>query len=1048
MGAEERVARRSELRVRVERVALYDHPLFGPEDRLYARLRILYGEYRRRLEAQTVSYLRRRLRAVEAEDVAAALVAEDQSLAEIAEALYTTWNQLKGLREHQGFASTPAKLVAVNLKRKDEEEQSRSPHEQFVLKLRTTDVTPDDQVPVRELVRRRRARHQEFAARLSVHGHKVALTARGKLEWPTFTVALDYEARLRLERRPVDVRVDLWHKSALIARIRVPVPGTAVDNATAQSLAPITTWCHFSSEKHAWDDELAAGDDVQVLASRRNASQWVEGTVGKVKRRCTGTYFEVRTGDAATVWAPRSKIRRGDGLEVRRRRVTGAALVATGWTGLGCTDTLPPRPDERTAAIALTAGVTPCTQQVASLLALDDGFRFDPNDPRNQDLARKKRSARATVHGGFRAQELKLRLSKVAPRLTPRLELLALRARKPHLVPGAVPVDDAACSPLFPPSDEHATTPWSQRIREALARRGQRLSVAALVRPPHQNDPPALLRRKRNLRPSVAVPVASVAAPTTAAARLLVQVVAATDVPPRSAAPESNATTLIEAAHEARQRRDRVGETHYFVTASFQEHRRTSTKARAARWKDVLDLPFVPPQGEFAPSNLARVEDVLELGLFCETVGGSTTFLGDLTIPFATIYKRSGELAANLPLRVPDARIPAIKERPWLQIAVFLRPPLKPPPRCVALSSTREDARLLRYGEVWSRDLRSYLENLEAIVRRAVDPGVKRREVSAFGTYLSGDDVLLCRLLRPLKAGRSMTVDEAVRFVSLVPLVAETGVWCTSKDVLDEGFADRAGHAVLLQNLLASLGDAYLLTGTGLPDGSAAWVAHKRDDGTTRVLDPVTGREVHPELVDISCVVTPDNVFANIQPHTKCLDDVGDVANASRWRPFFVGGDDDDVIVGTRCCSCFPGPRLAPRPHRLDPLLLDDDDVVLAPTDVDEAARVQTTLSETIKKHIQKWRASTTTEFASEDVIARVQNQLAHLENHEQSLTLENPHIEGVALNTPHDPSTILARLQATNLHVQRQATFVVAVYVHPHPGVLSVWVYYGISPT
>ena len=46
-----------------------------------------------------------------------ALALEQQAMNEIAEALYTTWNQLKGLRQHQNFVSTPAKLVAINISR-------------------------------------------------------------------------------------------------------------------------------------------------------------------------------------------------------------------------------------------------------------------------------------------------------------------------------------------------------------------------------------------------------------------------------------------------------------------------------------------------------------------------------------------------------------------------------------------------------------------------------------------------------------------------------------------------------------------------------------------------------------------------------------------------------------------------------------------------------------------------------------------------------------------------------------------------------------------
>ena len=50
-----------ELQVSLTQISLYDHPLFSPEDRLYAQMRLLYGEYHRYLKPQRVNYMRLKL---------------------------------------------------------------------------------------------------------------------------------------------------------------------------------------------------------------------------------------------------------------------------------------------------------------------------------------------------------------------------------------------------------------------------------------------------------------------------------------------------------------------------------------------------------------------------------------------------------------------------------------------------------------------------------------------------------------------------------------------------------------------------------------------------------------------------------------------------------------------------------------------------------------------------------------------------------------------------------------------------------------------------
>ena len=129
---------RTNIEVLVESVRFADHELFGEEDRLCAALRAIYREYRRRVGADRVSHLNRRVRALAAATKAVVdkgaidaasneavlpmcadlfkacseRISEQVAIRTTSKRLYTKWTELKDLRNSQGFVSTRVRLQA------------------------------------------------------------------------------------------------------------------------------------------------------------------------------------------------------------------------------------------------------------------------------------------------------------------------------------------------------------------------------------------------------------------------------------------------------------------------------------------------------------------------------------------------------------------------------------------------------------------------------------------------------------------------------------------------------------------------------------------------------------------------------------------------------------------------------------------------------------------------------------------------------------------------------------------------------------------------
>ena len=410
-----------------------------------------------------------------------------------------------------------------------------------------------------------------------------------------------------------------------------------------------------------------------------------------------------------------------------------------------------------------------------------------------------------------------------------------------------------------------------------------------------------------------------------------------------------------------------------FVSATFQEHSRSTMLAigQSPRWKEILDLPFTPPLGDFSPTNLMQINETLRLSLFSERVvlRGSTVslqrndsgtaefkrlFLGDLEIPFTTLYCNGGSeglLEGVFRLRKPIVHLGADTKHGavviYLHLAIFLRPPLAAPARLPSVVSSLEEEKLISYGINWVQQLRIYLENISDVVKRPVDSHIPNRVIEVFGSNLQGDAVLICRYLKPQRPPPGVdTFERAARFVSLIPFLddwqsfgcANLDIWCTSQEFLDIGAGDWEEHGILLHNFMwwlqletdasTSIFDLYLVIGSGIPEGNTIYVLQRDhnhaslDGGSVILWNACSGHafsalDPRCPLVDIGCIVAAGNIHANLQG-VRALHLLSyDFGDGEVWRPFFASRPPNTIVCGNCVCMCNPGPVQMSRPSNL-----------------------------------------------------------------------------------------------------------------------------------
>ncbi|CAG9567139.1 conserved hypothetical protein [Leishmania major strain Friedlin] len=280
--------------------------------------------------------------------------------------------------------------------------------------------------------------------------------------------------------------------------------------------------------------------------------------------------------------------------------------------------------------------------------------------------------------------------------------------------------------------------------------------------------------------------------------------------------------------------------------------------------------------------------------------------------------------SAVLALTVDNTSSDRQSTEPTLQLYMSLWPPLQrePPPGLSRAELTRQVSELnvspqLRYlHQVALKWQQAAMKKVKAI--GAMNAQASTRQIEPFVKCSTGDLMLVCRYILP-RGGPPppcvRTVYEAIRYVSLIPLVAdmlswgEKDVWNTNAELLAMRSGDCGELALLLTHFLRCLAPdrpTYAVLGSGTTTcQQTIMVLHAFDDAEWMLIDPHSGWTVSAgkpygtALRDVYMVVSHDQLWANVQlsgfPHRMTWD----LANPAHWLPCFDSAKDARIAVCT-----------------------------------------------------------------------------------------------------------------------------------------------------
>ncbi|TMW56288.1 hypothetical protein Poli38472_008936 [Pythium oligandrum] len=471
-------------------------------------------------------------------------------------------------------------------------------------------------------------------------------------------------------------------------------------------------------------------------------------------------------------------------------------------------------------------------------------------------------------------------------------------------------------------------------------------------------------------------------------------------------------------------------------------------------------------------------------------------FLGSLEVPFTTLYHNHCTLDATLRCEVPvvhlgyanakevghtsddnsssaltsekdeDGVLKSSREATFLSLMMTLGPLLPQPVKAfedvLALPSTgdRSTADFVKYARDWMTTTHS------------TNPATRRRDFQVFVRNLTNGKTFITQYLTPqappstlkVTSGetRVLSVQSIVRYVKLIPFLddwhlfdGELDVWSTSQELLEINAGDCEEHAVLLCNYLQWLDRdepsrrSYLVLGNAVPEGSTVYVlrqdAYKIPQRSV-LWNASTGvgysvLDDRCPMLDVSLVVSSDNVYANLQQVKRLVDLNWEIeTNLKAWKPFF------NTTFKKEQASL---PNIQPR------------DLQYAETPSELVQQVESELRETLKLEIRRWRSTRFTTTFNIDLSIKLRTVLEDLERSAQGRqprrgeketrdpmeqVIKTKDVSGMPLNiTFTDISKVITMVKNTHVHWNDHpdVEFALAVYAHGYPNcVLSVWVY------
>lgn len=511
-----------------------------------------------------------------------------------------------------------------------------------------------------------------------------------------------------------------------------------------------------------------------------------------------------------------------------------------------------------------------------------------------------------------------------------------------------------------------------------------------------------------------------------------------------------------------------------FVEATFQRSvlRTSIAEGPNPTWNQQLSFPFKAPNDNFTPESLQTVTDNVYLHLFDEVIHDlleddrlrdSTVhhriekrWLGSLKIPFSTIYSNAKiegtfsleepvvllgykhETTSGVSVGIQKSQREPSRSSTYLSIYLTLEPTLPPPEPLKAQFESSEPEEILSSSRDWVSSLAS----------RYV-----RRKFRTHVLDLSGKLVCLNRFIRPLKPPEELIVEDQVEtarrvawYVSLIPSIADMtlfpgvcDMWANSELFLTMLTGDEEEHAVLLTNFFLYLGKiAFLLLGSGIPEGDTCYVLTYEDSGTWLVWNPSTAqcfgaRDAFSPLSAVYMLVNQENIWANVQKYDDPPRVNFDV-HGSGWRSFFSRSQPDPGL-----------PSVQPQ------------ELTYPPVDTTQINQLKERLEITLRDAIMKWRSTQRTPW-NRHAISVLRKLVHELEEPRATGKVTSPDLSQLAtIMTSHKVcgvcvhqgystmASVVEAVHSTGVHLTQacDAEFALALYLKPYPAfIISVWVY------
>ncbi|XP_062506752.1 coiled-coil and C2 domain-containing protein 2A-like [Corticium candelabrum] len=373
-----------------------------------------------------------------------------------------------------------------------------------------------------------------------------------------------------------------------------------------------------------------------------------------------------------------------------------------------------------------------------------------------------------------------------------------------------------------------------------------------------------------------------------------------------------------------------------FVEVTFQEQNCQTSVADGPNpsWNAELTMPFVSPTNDYSPTALQTVAENIHFNLFDELLIDileddrermtsrheriERRWIGSFSIPFSTIYSNTrvdGTFQLSVPpvllgytqdtYSVPRGPRPMFDialdshNRTFLSLFITIEPPLPPLPPLRGEFDSNEDPKLLRNGQLWEE---SFSETF------------KRREIQTTAVDINGKRVFITRYISPQKPpdevllgnepGSLVAMECVARFVAMIPSLADAAafmgtcdIWATSDQFLQMQAGDEEEHAILLCNYFLHMGrKAWVVLGSGIPEGSTAYVLTEQPEGGLRgdywLWNASTGEHFQAHgsncpLQSVGSAFNADNIWANIQKQDEPALVTFNLVATSCWKPFF-----------------------------------------------------------------------------------------------------------------------------------------------------------------